>query len=53
MSIKKTTDKECIEAIDYFIGMDMINNRMNSDERHYCAILIKRVVETLEVPDGK
>lgn len=53
MSIKKTTDKECIEAIDYFIGMDMINNRMNSDERHYCAILIQRVVETLEVPNGK
>ena len=53
MSIKKTTDKECLEAIDYFINMDMINNGMNSDERHYCVILIKRVVETLEVPNGK
>ena len=51
--MSKVTDKECIEAIQYFIDMDMINNGMNSDERHYCAILIKRVVETLEVPDGK
>lgn len=48
--MSKVTDKECIEAIDYFIGMDMINNGMKSDERHYCAILIKRVVETLWVP---
>ena len=48
--MSKVTDEECIEAIDYFIGMDMINNGMKSDERHYCAILIKRVVETLWVP---
>ena len=48
--MSKVTDQECIEAIDYFIGMDMINNGMRSDERHYCGILIKRVVETLWVP---
>ena len=51
--MNKVTDKECVEAIDYFINMDMINNGMKSDERHYCKILIKRVVETLEVPNGK
>lgn len=51
--MSKVTDKECIEAIQYFTDMDMINNRMNSDERHYCFILIRRVVDTLEVLNGK
>tara|TARA_A100001011_G_C14206719_1_gene798103 strand:+ start:419 stop:622 length:204 start_codon:yes stop_codon:yes gene_type:complete len=48
-NINMVDDKECKEAIDYFWKMDMLNNGMKSDERHYCEILLKRVANTLNI----
>ena len=47
--MNKITDKECMDAIEYFWCMDMLNNGMNSDERFYCKILIKKVAESLNL----
>jgi len=47
--MKKVTNKECIDAIEYFWCMDMLNNGMNTDERYYCKILIKKVSEILNL----
>lgn len=43
------TDKECKDALEYFWSLDMLNNRMNSDEKYYCKILLKRVANTLNI----
>jgi len=45
----RVTDEECKEALEYFWTLDMLNNRMNSDEKYYCKILLKRVANTLDV----
>ena len=43
------TDEECKDALEYFWSLDMLNNRMNSDEKYYCKILLKRVANTLNI----
>ena len=45
----RVTDAECKEALQYFWSLDMLNNRMNSDEKYYCKILLKRVANTLDI----
>lgn len=45
----RVTDEECKEALEYFWTLDMLNNRMNSDEKYYCKILLKRVANTLDI----
>tara|TARA_R100001230_G_C5676979_1_gene182828 strand:- start:1515 stop:1706 length:192 start_codon:yes stop_codon:yes gene_type:complete len=45
----RVTDEECKEALEYFWSLDMLNNRMNSDEKYYCKILLKRVANTLDI----
>ena len=45
----RVTDEECKEALQYFWSLDMLNNRMNSDEKYYCKILLKRVANTLDI----
>lgn len=52
-NINSVSDKECKDAIEYFWSMDMINNGMKSDERHYCKILLKRVANTLNIRLGE
>ena len=32
----RVTDEECKDALEYFWSLDMLNNRMNSDEKYYC-----------------
>tara|TARA_Y100001938_G_C7914068_1_gene341053 strand:+ start:528 stop:710 length:183 start_codon:yes stop_codon:yes gene_type:complete len=48
-NVNKVSDKACKEAIEYFWEEDMMNNGMNSDERYYCKILLKRVANTLNI----
>tara|TARA_R100000278_G_scaffold122341_2_gene108265 strand:- start:356 stop:538 length:183 start_codon:yes stop_codon:yes gene_type:complete len=48
-NVNKVSDKACREAIEYFWVQDMMNNGMNSDERHYCEVLLKRVANTLNM----
>ena len=45
----RVTDEECKEALEYFWTLDMLNNRINSDEKYYCKILLKRVANTLDI----
>lgn len=45
----RVTDEECKDALEYFWSLDMLNNRMNSDEKYYCKILLKRVANTLDI----
>ena len=48
-NVNKVSDKACGEAIEYFWVEDMMNNGMNSDERYYCKVLLKRVANTLNM----
>jgi hypothetical protein len=41
--INKVNKKECMDAIDYFFSMGMLDNGMRSDERYYCRILLNKV----------
>tara|TARA_Y100001973_G_scaffold98310_1_gene155709 strand:- start:6817 stop:7002 length:186 start_codon:yes stop_codon:yes gene_type:complete len=46
--LNKVTRNECKEAIDYLFVEASINN-MNSDERHYTKILLKKVANDYQI----
>ena len=45
----KVSSKECLDAIEYFHTMGMIENCMSSDEVYYVKILLKKVANDYKI----
>jgi len=44
----KVTKKECLDAIDYF-WTEGFSFNLNSDQRYYCDILLKKVANSYNI----